>query len=428
MKYAEAIAALEERQEARIELGLGRVRRHLARLGNPHQGLACIHVAGTNGKGSLCAILESVLRQAGYRTGLYCSPHLASVRERMRLSGAWIPERDFARLMGRALDADPEKSLTYFELLTSIAFQWFRESRSEVVLLEAGLGGRLDATNVVERPLACVVTSLDFDHVRFLGRTLGRIASEKAGIIKPGCPVLCPALAPEALRVIVSRARRLGSPLTVVKKPLKTVKTDWSGQRQILEDSRHRRHALSLLGLSQPLNAAVARAVLEALRGILPVPEPAWGQGLSNVRWPGRFEVRRAGRKLAVLDGAHNPEAMRHLARTWESSPWSRGGARWILGVMRDKDVEGMLSPLAPHLREVVTVSPPSPRALDALSLAREVRRRAPRARVTAERDPETAVRSWLSGSSPRLAVVCGSFYLVGSAARVLGGGNHGHL
>lgn len=433
MNYPQALKALEDRQEARIELGLPRVVRHLERLGSPQRGLACVHVAGTNGKGSVCAMLESVLRGAGYRTGLYVSPHLFDVRERISAGGRRISEADFARLMSRALKADPGKKLTYFELLTSVAFQYFAERKVEVAVLETGLGGRLDATNVIERPLACVITSVDFDHMRFLGRRLEDIAAEKAGIIKAGCPVVCPKLPPAALKVVKSRAKEVGAPLTVVRRPYKTVRVDWEKQRQVLEDPQGRRYPLGLLGRIQAYNVALARAALDQLRGVLPVRDSAW-KSLSRVRWPGRFEVRRIGSKTVVLDGAHNPEAMRRLAGTWEDSPWSLRKARWIIGVMKDKDASGILEPVSRHLREVVTVRPPSPRAMDPVALARLVRRRAPWAHVAAERDCETALGAWLGGpngknrpGTPRTAVVCGSFYLVGRAARMLGlGGDRG--
>ncbi len=195
MTFASALAALEARQEARIELGLDRVLKHLSRLGNPHDRVPVFHVAGTNGKGSTCAILAAVLRASGRRTGLYVSPHLLDVRERISVDGRPISKSAFARLMARTLRADAGGRLTYFELLTSIAFQHFAESKCAVSVLETGMGGRLDATNVVTSPLAAVVTSIDFDHQAFLGKTLSAIAVQKAGIFKTGRPAVYPNLA-----------------------------------------------------------------------------------------------------------------------------------------------------------------------------------------------------------------------------------------
>ncbi len=422
MTYEEALAVLQARQETRIALGLDRVRVHLARLGNPQDKPLVFHVAGTNGKGSTCAMLACVLREAGYRTGLYCSPHLFEPRERIQIDGRWITRGDFARLLARALEADADSTLTYFELLTSVAFQYFADKGVEVAVLETGLGGRLDATNVVDAPLAAVITSIDFDHMQFLGKTLAEIAGEKAGIFKAGCPAITPSLAPAALRVAKARAAAVGAPLTVVGRPLPVRRVDWARGRQILVEGR-RELALSLLGARQGFNAALVKAALAAASARVEVSAQAWARGLAKTRWPGRFELRRAGRgRLAILDGAHNPEAARNLAATWGASPWARRPARWILGVMKDKDAAGILKPLRRHLQDVVTVRPPSPRAMDAAELAALVRRAAPRARVTIESDLEKALAAWRRGPAPSTAVVGGSFYLVGQAEKLLGG------
>jgi len=423
MTYPQALRVLAARQEGRIRLGLSRLRRSLRRLGSPHEALPCLHVAGTNGKGSTCAILESVLRAAGYRTGLYLSPHLRCVRERIRVRGRPVPEADFARLLGRAAAADPEGELTYFELLTIVAFLHFRELDAEAVVLETGLGGRLDATNAVQRPLACVITSIAFDHTQWLGRTLSCIAGEKAGIIKPGVPVFCPSLPPEAMRVVAGRAAAQRAPLTVVRRPWRTVSVRWRDNRQTLSDGR-RRYEIHLLGARQGRNAALARAALEGVRGSLPVTEAAWRRGLARVRLPGRCEVLRADGRTAIVDGAHNPEAMSQLALTLAASPWGRERVRWILGMMRDKDRAGIVARIAPRLQDAVAVSLPGFRALAAGELGRELRRQAPAALVRETEDPAAALRAWLADpAAPRTAVVCGSFYLAGAALAALRAG-----
>jgi dihydrofolate synthase/folylpolyglutamate synthase len=404
MTYAAALRVLERRQESRIRLGLGRVRRVVRRLGDPQEHLPCIHVAGTNGKGSTCAILESVLRAAGARTGLYLSPHLSSVRERIQVRGRMIPERDFARLLGRVLAAERRDRLTYFELLTCVAFLHFRERKADAVVLETGLGGRLDATNVVSRPLACVITSLSFDHTQWLGGTLSAIAGEKAGIIKRGVPVFCPALPRPALAVVSRRARALGAPLRVVR-PL--------GRRAVA--------GLPLLGCRQGANAALAKAVLERVR---PSSLRAWRRGLASVRLRGRCEIVRRGGRTVLVDGAHNPEAAEALARTWRGLRLGR--ARWIMGIMKDKDRAGVVGRLAPLIADAVAVAPRHPRALPAAELARELRRQAPDAAVRTAAGTAAALRGWLrEPSAPKTAVVCGSFYLAAEALRALEGGRH---
>jgi|CXWL01.1.fsa_nt_gi dihydrofolate synthase/folylpolyglutamate synthase len=413
MTFAAALAILEERLETRIVLGLDRVRAHLARLGNPQAAVPAFHVAGTNGKGSTCAMLAAVLRAAGYRTGLYVSPHLLDVRERVSIDGRAIATAEFARLMGRALRADPKKQLTYFELLTSIAFQHFAAKRCDVMVLETGLGGRLDATNVVDSPLAAVVTSIDFDHQAFLGRTLAAISRQKTGIFKAGRPAVFPDIP------VLRRAAMRGTAIRV-RRPWKAVRTDWKNGAQVLRAPSGRSYRLSLLGSRQGWNAALAYAAVESSG--LRVPESAWRKGLSKVRWPARFELIKMGRKTLIVDGAHNPEAARALAATWGSSPMSRKPTRWILGIMKDKDTAGVLEPLGRYIKDAVIVRPPSPRALEPMDFAPILRRAAPKARVTIERDPAAAIAAWRRDArAPKIAVCAGSLYLAGAALAAAG-------
>ncbi len=422
MTYAQARKILESRQEARVELGLERVSRHLSRLGHPERAWASIHVAGTNGKGSVCAMLDRVLREADLKTGLFTSPHIRDVRERIRVDGRPIPRAAFARLMGRARAAERGEKLSYFELLTSVAFQYFAARGVDVAVLETGLGGRLDATNVVERPLACVITSVDIDHTGYLGRTIRLIAGEKAGIIKSGTPVFCPNLPEEAMAVVRRKARSLGAPLRVVR-PWRSLNTDWNHNNQVV-GFRGRNYRLSLLGGRQPQNAALAHAAVKTAlnRGREGKLERAFRAGLRNVSVPGRFEVRRVGRRTVVVDGAHNQEAIGHLRETLDRWSWSKSPIRVIIGVLRDKDARAMLRAFGRGLQDVVAVTPPGPRALPAADLAGLIRHEAPGARVRAASDVSTALREWLmEPKAPQLAVVCGSFLLVGPALSVLG-------
>ena len=413
MTFAEALAALEGRQEARIELGLTRMRAHLALLGDPHLKVPAFHVAGTNGKGSTCAILASVLRASGRRTGLYISPHLLTPRERVQVDGRAIPEAAFARLAAKALKADPKGELTYFELMTSIAFQHFAAEKCEVMVLETGLGGRLDATNVVPQPLAAVVTSIDFDHMSYLGNTLESIAREKAAIFKPGRPAVRPDLP-------VFRSMTLSGTPFVVKRPWRATSVDWRRGAQTLRSPDGRSVRLSLLGTMQGWNAALAAAALDASG--LAVSAREFERGAASVSWPGRFQVIARRGKTLVIDGAHNPEASRALAETWKASPFSKGRSRWILGVMKDKDAAAVLRPVARYLKDAVVVRPPSPRALEPLELAAFVRKAAPKARVTVERDPASAIAAWRSDArAPKTAVCAGSLYLAGAALKAAG-------
>ncbi|MHB2025348.1 MAG: bifunctional folylpolyglutamate synthase/dihydrofolate synthase [Elusimicrobiota bacterium] len=423
MNYSDAERALEKRRETVIRLGLSRMRRVLTILGNPDEAFPSLHVAGTNGKGSICAILSRALREAGRGVGLYISPHLWSVRERVQIDGDMISPQAFGRLTAQVLAAEERgrTKLTYFELVTCVAFLYFRERAIRVAVLETGLGGRLDATNAVRNPAVCVISSLSYDHTDFLGSTIPEIAREKAGIIKKGRPVVCPRLASAAMAEIRRKARSVGAPLTVVDRPWSVVSTRWRQNRQVLKDPGNRRFVLGLLGSRQGANVALARAALNLAPESLRVPDASWRRALSSVRWPLRFEVRPIGKKVVILDGAHNPEAARNLSETWAHSPWAGKPSLWILGMMRDKDACGVVAALRNHMRDVILTRPPGPRSMELEFLARSVRQAAPRARIRLASSVAEALAVWRSEKVPGTAIVCGSFYLASAAARALG-------
>ncbi|MBI3550201.1 MAG: bifunctional folylpolyglutamate synthase/dihydrofolate synthase [Elusimicrobia bacterium] len=426
MTYRRALELLEARQETRIRLGLGRMRRHLRALGDPQEACVSVHVAGTNGKGSVCAMFDAVLRANGCRTGLYTSPHLRDVRERIRVDGRMIPPKAFARGVERALGVErssPRDRLTYFELVTSVAFQHFRDAGARVVVLETGLGGRFDATNVVRRPAAAVIPSIDWDHMDFLGGSLESIAFEKAGIFKRGAPAYSAEDKPAPARALEreARRRRVGLRRLEAKDGFRTTAVDWRDGRQTVAAADGRSYRLGMLGGAQPRNAALVVMASEALRrrGVA-VPERALREGLAAARWPGRFEVGRDARGPYVLDGAHNPQAMTVFRRTLESSPWARSPKLFVLGMLKDKEHDRMARVLAPCLagQRVVATRPASPRALEPGALAREVARRAPSAHVTVLPSVSDALSQARGG---RVLCVVGSFYLVGEARRLLG-------
>lgn len=430
--YAGALRLLAERQETQVRLGLGRVRRLLARLGDPQEAYPAVHVAGTNGKGSTCAMLDSVLREAGHRVGLYTSPHLSDVRERIRVGGRPIGEAAFARVLSRVAAAEAatrgkrnsaRRPLTYFELLTAAAFLHFRDERVGVAVLETGLGGRLDATNVVRRPLACLIPAVDLDHTDWLGKTLSAVAREKAGIFKRGSPALTAETKPAPLRVLRAAAARLEAPWRELgpREGWRVLRTDWRQGRQLVGTPDGKRLAVGLLGSAQPRNAALVAASLEALReGGLRVRDGALARGLARVRWPGRFEVLRRGGRTLILDGAHNPQAMGEFCRTLEASPWARSPKLFVVGMLADKDYRAMARRLGPHLTKAVAVEPSSPRALPAGLLAEALSSASPRARITAAPSPASALEAWRANGST-VACVVGSFYLVGRVRRLWG-------
>ncbi|MCX6904917.1 MAG: bifunctional folylpolyglutamate synthase/dihydrofolate synthase, partial [Verrucomicrobia bacterium] len=338
MTYAESIEFLYRMGWFGAKLGLENPRKLAALAGHPEEKLRFIHVAGTNGKGSTCAMLESVYRAAGLKVGLYTSPHLVSFRERIQINRKLISEAEVTtvlREMQGWLGQFPQESHpTFFEIVTVMALRHFAAHECDLVIWETGLGGRLDASNIVT-PLASVITNIQFDHEKWLGHTLPEIAREKAGIIKPGIPVLTATDAPEALAVICETATKQAAPLTVVAWP--------DVNRPPLD-----RLELPLLGDHQRLNATLAVAVVRALAAYQPVSEEAIRQGLIGVRWPGRFQVVQPGPgRTLVLDGAHNPAGAETL-RAGLQKYFSNRRPALILGVLKDKDWTSMCRLLAP--------------------------------------------------------------------------------
>jgi dihydrofolate synthase/folylpolyglutamate synthase len=319
--YTAAIDWLFGTQNRGVKLGLDNVQRLLASLGDPQKGLRFIHVAGTNGKGSVCAMIDSICRTAGMKTGLFTSPHLVRFNERIQINGQPIDDAAVVRGIHRirAL-VDEERHPTFFEITTALAFDYFRSQTVDLVVLETGLGGRLDATNVVH-PLVSVLTSIDMDHQKWLGDTLSGIATEKAGIIKPGVPMVSGPQFTEVKNVLERIAAEHSAPVFYAEKPLDGL-------------------FIGLTGFHQRLNAAIAvRAIRQA--GLQASPQ-ALKEGLANVYWPGRFQ--RIDERI-VLDGAHNPAAARCLVDTWREC-FGPQKATVIFGGLCDKDLQGMLSTL----------------------------------------------------------------------------------
>lgn len=394
--------------------GLRRVRELLQRLGNPQDGLRFIHVAGTNGKGSVCACLASVLETAGYRVGLNTSPHLERFHERIRVNGEEIPDRALGAVMKRvrpAAEAMPEHP-TEFELITAAAFLHFLERRCDIVILETGLGGALDASNVIDVPELAVLTAMGMDHAALLGPTLRDIAAAKAGIVKPGGAVVsrggCPEADAEFHRVCGERGAELTeldlSRLTVRRLGLEGAMFSFAPWENL---------TIPLAGAYQTENAALALTALECLREKgWHIPEEAIRRGLASVRWPGRFEV--LGRDpVFLLDGAHNAHGMRAAVESLRALfPGQR--LTVLLGIMADKDVEEMVDLLAPLAERAFVLRPDSPRALDPAALCALLAARGVEARpcVSAEEGVEAA----LAAAGPEGAVCAlGSLYLCGA-------------
>lgn len=373
-----------------IKLGLEGITRLLDACGVLHPRARVIHVAGTNGKGSTCAFAESVARAAGYSTGLFTSPHLVSFNERIRVNGELIPDADIARLIGqlRCTIEGWETTPTFFELVLAMAMLYFTERDVDLIILETGMGGRLDATNAVPKDVA-VITPIGMDHMQYLGNTLAAIAGEKAAIMAPGRPVLSAPQQPEALRVIERVAQDREAPLRVVCEACEL--------------------PLGLRGSHQKFNAALALAALRALPQ-MPMDEEAVAQGLADVRWPGRFEEIAPG---VIMDGAHNPPAIRVLVQSWREAFGERR-ARCIFAGSADKDLTTVLSLLAPIVESWVLPPVRSPRILPAAELAERVRA-CSSAPVSCPGTLAEALEDLRPGT-----LICGSFFLIGEAKALL--------
>ena len=425
MTYAEAIQFLYDLRLFGAKFGLENTYKLAALAGNPQNQLRFIHVAGTNGKGSTCAMLESIYRAASLRVGLFTSPHLVSFRERIQVNRELIPENEVVRLVEelreqsskfrpafRGTVSEPAKAgtpnqdacPTFFEFVTVMALKFFAEQKCDLVIWETGLGGRLDATNIVT-PLASVITNIQFDHQQWLGDTLAKIAAEKAGIIKPGVPVITATDEPEALAVIEKTAREKHAPLIKV------------GQASSLS-SAGKMPAPPLIGDHQKLNAALALAVVEALQSKIPASDSAIRTGLETVNWPGRLQLvtRPSGQKI-LLDGAHNVAGAKVLRQALEDH---FGGTRQtlVLGVLQDKDWRQICEILAPLASRIFTVPVSSERSANPNQLAAACR--------AANLSAEISVCDSLRGALEKIpdndpVVITGSLYLVGEALELLG-------
>jgi dihydrofolate synthase/folylpolyglutamate synthase len=410
MTYSEAIQFLYGLRLFGAKFGLENTFQLAALAGNPQDRLRFIHVAGTNGKGSTCAMLESIYRAAGLRVGLFTSPHLVSFRERIQVNRQLIPEAEVVRLVEelqpllKQFSADHHP--TFFEVVTVMALNFFAEQKCDLVIWETGLGGRLDATNIVN-PLASVITNIQFDHQQWLGDTLEKIAAEKAGIIKPGVPVITTADELEALAVIEKTAREKNAPLIKVISAETKLAAFFRGAP-----------ALPLPGEHQKLNAALAIATVETLQSEIPVSAAAVRNGLETVSWPGRLQqVTLPNGQRILLDGAHNVAGAKALLSALEKN-FTAARRTLILGVLQDKDWRHICETLAPMAGRIFTVPVASERAADARELAVACRAANPAAEIAA---CDSLRRALDLAASDRFVVVTGSLYLVGEALELLG-------
>lgn len=427
MTYEEALHFLESIYGLGAKLGLENIRRLLDRLDNPQEKVKVIHIAGTNGKGSATAMLGSVLRQAGFTVGAYTSPHLVRYNERFTIGGEPISDADFAAYAGRVADACGEMAAagfghpTVFEVLTAMGFLYFAEKRVDYLLLEVGLGGRFDATNVVKAPVLSVIMSIGMDHMEYLGSRLDGIAMEKGGIIKENCPVVLYQQGPVVYNVISEICRNRGAKLYFAPDTVISTEKQSLGETVFSVKNRYLSYehvTLHLLGEYQKQNCAAVLLACRALQDCgLPLTEADIRRGLEEARWPGRMEI--AGRDpLLLLDGAHNVDGISMLAASLKSYFPNRE-ITLVLGVLGDKEYEKMTALLLPLVRRVVLTEPENTRKLDVDALRHVVEPSG--IPVIQEKNIGQAVKR-ARALAGRDGVVCcaGSLYLIGAIRGLL--------
>ena len=420
MTYDEALAFIHKVNPMFCNPGLERINALCQTLGNPQDSLKFIHVAGTNGKGSTSSMLSSTLRSAGYRVGLYTSPFILRFNERIRVDGEEIPDGDLARMTERIrpIAETMEDKPTEFELITAIAFDYFKERGCDVVVLECGLGGRFDATNVIKTSILSLITGISKDHVAILGDSIEKIAWEKAGIIKPSVPVIFGGEDEVAREVIAKEAKENCSPFyTVDHKKIKIKSADLAGSEFDFGD--YEGIKIKLLGLYQPRNAAMVLSAVNQLKEEgLYIPDEAVRDGLLKARWAARFEIVNENPTI-IFDGSHNAEG---ISAAKESVIRYFGQEKVIVisGVLKDKEYEKIAEDIAEIASEVFAITPENPRALDAQKYAEVIKEKG--AAATSCEGIEEALSKAIGTAKKNnsAVVILGSLYTYGDVIRAI--------
>ncbi len=412
MNYTESIEYIHSISWCFCKPGLERIEKLCSLLGDPQKSLKFIHVAGTNGKGSFCAMLDSVLRESGYKVGLFTSPYIRFFNERICFDGAPISNGELAEVTSyvRPFADSMEEKPTEFELITAIGFEYFKRKGCDVVILEAGMGGRLDSTNIIDSPLLSVITGIALDHTAFLGDTVEKIAYEKAGIIKKGVPVLFGGNDAAAEDIIRKKAVDSLSDFFVTdRSSISNIETSLSGTR--FDFGKRQNIDISLLGLYQPLNAANVLTAVDILRSNgFSISEDSIYLGLRAAKWHARFELISSD-PIIIYDGAHNPEGISAAVRSIKAY-FPEEKVYVLSGVMKDKDYNAIASDLAAVASHAFTVTPDNPRALDAREYASVLENHSIKAAAfdSLEEALQTAIKKAKADKAPLFCL--GSLYM----------------
>ena len=409
-----AESILQSYQHFGVHLGLERIHQLLQKLDNPHQQVPIIHIAGTNGKGSVCAYLSSVLTEAGYRVGRYTSPHLVDWTERICINQKPISPTELQQCLERvvAATANHTETPTQFEIITAAAWLYFAEQKTDIAVIETGLGGRLDATNVCETPLASVITSISLDHWQILGPTVADIAGEKAGILKAKCPAVIGEL-PESARIVVEkRIQELDCPATWVKPAIDL--GQGFAEYQLNQNSVKIKYQLPLLGKIQLMNSAIAIATLQTLQNQgWQISPTAIENGIAKTQWPGRLQQTTWKNRNILIDGAHNPAAAIALREYVDRLNNHPSPINWVIGIMATKDCDDILKALLKKGDRLYLVPVPDQNSSSPAELAALAQIICPELTFCqAFSDLTTALDAAVTGDN--LTILCGSLYLVG--------------
>ena len=424
MNYTEARKFIDEVSTRGSELGLTSITNLLNLLGNPQDDLKFVHVGGTNGKGSLLAYLESILRTAGYQVGRYISPTLFSYRERIQVNGSYISREAFARLLTQVAEAMEQMKAqgmglpTVFEVETAVSFLYFKETNCDLVLLEVGMGGRLDATNLIKTPVLTALVSISMDHMEFLGNTLAEIAWNKAGIFKDGVPAVSIGQKEEAAEVIRKEAAKKSTSCTFVDKGL-FEDVVYGLEEQRFSYKEFKNMVIHLAGLHQIENAALALECIRSLRASgYPVADEAVREGLEKTQWKGRFTIIHR-EPMVIIDGAHNPDAAERLREAVEQY-FPNKKKYYIFGVFSDKEYDKIIDSTAPMAAHIFAIEKPdNPRALPKEKLVEAVKPVNPS--VEAAEDITDAVKKAFAAAGPEdVILIFGSLSFLGEVERTI--------
>lgn len=427
MNYEEALNYINDKDKYGSRLGLHSIGRLLELLGNPQQGLKYIHVGGTNGKGSTSSYLSHCLRAGGYKVGLYTSPYLERFNERIQINGNDIPDDTLARLTDMVREkanimvSEGLQHPTTFEIVTAIAFLYYKEENTDYVVLEVGLGGRYDSTNIIETSLASVITTLDYDHIDVLGDTLGKIAYQKAGIIKKNGIVISYPQEEEALQVLKDVAIEMNAKFYLT--PIENIEIKEETDHGSIFDFKYKTMVLenlkiSLIGEYQIFNASLAVTTLLVLRenNLLDISNESIYKGLLETKWKGRLEVLKRN-PIFLIDGAHNVQGINHLTKALELFKYNR--LILGIGILKDKDYNHMIELLAPKADEIVVTEVNMPRKLSAEDLGNEIKKYNPN--VYVEKNIKNAIlKTYELANEDDLIVFGGSLYLIGEVRTIV--------